>query len=249
VKRVAKTLPLRRAVKLAALGALAAGLSACGFTPLYATPGLTPALAAIKVDAPQSRTAYLIRQYLNDQLAYDPDTPARYHLTFVDTETRAPQGITVNNIASRYDITLSIGYTLSDAVTGKVVLTGTVGPVEVSFDASTPPYASVIASQDGETRAAEQAAIRVRMELARYFNHLAHPIAPPTALSAQLPAPAVQGTAAPAPGAPPIALPGFSGSNISPQVIDNPPPSQTPVDSTPAPASPQADAPQPPSPH
>jgi LPS-assembly lipoprotein len=237
-----------RAAKLMALCSLAAGLSACGFTPLYATPGLTPALAAIKVDAPQSRTAYLIRQYLNDQLAYDPDTPARYHLTFVDTETRAPQGITVNNIASRYDITLSVGYTLSDAVTGKVLLTGTVGPVEVSFDASTPPYASVVASQDGETRAAEQAAIRVRMELARYFNRLADPVTPPTALGPQLPAPAVQGTAAPSPGAPPIALPGFSGSDISTQVIDNPPPSQTPIDSSPAPASPHPDAPQPPSP-
>jgi hypothetical protein len=58
----------------------------------------------------------------------------------------------------------------------------------------------------------------------------------------------VQGTAAPSPGAPPIALPGFSGSDISTQVIDNPPPSQTPIDSSPAPASPHPDAPQPPSP-
>ncbi len=217
---------------------LALGLSACGFTPLYATPGVTPALAAIKVDAPQSRTAYLIRQSLNEQLAYDPDTPARYHLTFTDAESRSPAGVTVNNIASRYNISLAVGYTLTDFVTGKVVLTGTV-PVLVSFDATTPPYASVIASQDGETRAAEQAAIGVRLQLARYFEHLAYPAAPPAALGAQLPAPVTEGPPASAPGEPPISLPGFSGSNIQPQVIDNPPPSQTPVDSTPAPTSPQ----------
>jgi LPS-assembly lipoprotein len=225
--------------KMSAFCLLAAGLSGCGFTPLYATPGLSPALASIKVDAPQSRTAYLIRQKLNDQLSYDPDVPARYHLTFINTETRAPQGITVNNVASRYDITLSVGYTLSDEVTGKVVLTGTVGPIEASFDATSQPYASVIASQDGEGRAAEQAAIRIRMELARYFDHLAYPPTPPKTLGAQLPGPVTEGTAASAPGAPPIALPGFSGSNIAPQVIDNPSPSSTPVDSTPTPTSPQ----------
>ncbi len=232
-----KTVPSLLA-KASAFCILAASLAACGFTPLYATPGVTPALASIKVDAPQSRTAYLIRQSLNAQLAYDPDTPARYHLTFVDSETRNPAGVTVNNIASRYNIALAVGYTLTDSVTGKVVLSGTV-PVQVSFDATTPPYASVVASQDGEVRAAEQAAIGVRLQLARYFEHLAYPAAPPATLGAQMPAPATEGRPAPAPGQPPIALPGFSGSNLQPQVIDNPPPSQTPVDSTPTPSAPQ----------
>ncbi|MHB8287509.1 MAG: hypothetical protein ACYDD1_22930, partial [Caulobacteraceae bacterium] len=60
-----------------------------------------------------------------------------------------------------------------------------------------------------------------------------------TALGAQLPAPVTEGPPASGLGQPPISLPGFSGSNIQPQVIDNPPPSQTPVDSTPAPTSPQ----------
>ncbi|MHB8286507.1 MAG: LPS assembly lipoprotein LptE [Caulobacteraceae bacterium] len=245
MKLLVATVSLRPALALKAAAAcllaagLTTGLAGCGFTPLYATPGVSPALAAIKVEAPQSRTAYLIRQSLNDQLSYDPDTPARYRLTFVTTETRAPQGITINNVASRYDITLTVGYTLSDAVTGKVVLTGIGGPVDVSFDASTPPYASVIASQDGEARAAEQAAIRVRMQLARYFEHLAYPATPPQPLGAQLPVAPVEGPRLVPTPQTPMGLPGFGGSNLQPQVIDNPPPSSTPIDSTPAPASPQ----------
>jgi len=169
--------PLKAVIGLAAILA-AAALSGCGFTPLYGTPGMTPALASVEVATPlsdvgaTSREGYFLRLKLNDQLGHDPDTPSRYRLQTVMKTTRLALGARVNNIASRYELDLTVTYALSDAVTGEVLTQGSV-PVKVSYDSSDPPYATVAANQDAETRAAEQAAIFVRLALAHYFQTLA----------------------------------------------------------------------------
>jgi LPS-assembly lipoprotein len=153
-------------------------LSACGFTPLYATPGMTPALASVEVATPlsdvgaTSREGYFLRLKLNDQLGHDPDTPSRYRLQTTLKTSRLALGARVNNIASRYELDLTVTYALSDSVTGEVLTRGYV-PVKVSYDSSDPPYATVAANQDAETRAAEQAAIFVRLALSHYFQTLA----------------------------------------------------------------------------
>ncbi len=153
----------------------ATALAACGFTPLYATPGVTPALASIDVAAPlsdsgaTSREGYFLRLKLNDQLGRDPETPSRYKLTTILKQSRFGQGVRVNNIATRYELDLSVSYVLSDSVTGEVLTKGSV-PVKVSYDTSDPPYATVAANQDAETRAADQAAIYVRLALSHYFQ-------------------------------------------------------------------------------
>jgi len=153
-------------------------LSGCGFTPLYATPGMTPALASVEVATPvsdvgaTSREGYYLRLKLNDQLGHDPDTPSRYRLQTTLKTSRLALGARVNNIASRYELDLTVSYVLSDSVTGEVLTKGSV-PVKVSYDSSDPPYATVAANQDAETRAAEQAAIFVRLALSHYFQTLA----------------------------------------------------------------------------
>jgi LPS-assembly lipoprotein len=153
-------------------------LSGCGFTPLYATPGVTPALASIDVVTPlndsgaTSREGYFLRLKLNDQLGRDPETPSRYKLMTTLKQTRFGQGVRVNNIATRYELDLSVSYVLSDGITGEVLTRGSV-PVKVSYDTSDPPYATVAANQDAETRAADQAATYVRIALSHYFQTLA----------------------------------------------------------------------------
>jgi len=150
-------------------------LSACGFTPLYATPGMTPALASIDIVAPvtdagvTSREGYFLKLKLNDELGHDADIPSRYRLTTIVKQSRIAQGQRVNNIASRYELDVTVSYVLSDGVTGEVLTHGSV-PVKVSYDSSDPPYATVAANQDAETRAAEQAAIYLRLALAQYFQ-------------------------------------------------------------------------------
>jgi LPS-assembly lipoprotein len=116
-----------------------------------------------------SREGYFLRLKLNDQLGRDPDTPSRYKLTTTLKQSRIAQGIRVNNIATRYELDVNVGYILSDGVTGEVLTHGQVS-VKVSYDSSAPPYATVASNQDAETRAADQAATYVRLALAHYFQ-------------------------------------------------------------------------------
>jgi LPS-assembly lipoprotein len=159
---------LRPAFTLTVL-ALSVGLGGCGgFTPLYAAQGVSPKLAAIEVGQPDGRLGFYMREYLEDSLARDRNQPAVYRLSFANRETRVPRGITISNVASRYEVDLSTNYTLTEIATGKEVTRGKVS-VNVTYDVQAQPYASLSAQQDGERRVAEQAADRMRVELATYF--------------------------------------------------------------------------------
>ena len=160
---------------VAALLAGALPLAGCGFTPLYATPALTPALASVEAVLPgTSRTGFLLKEQLGQQFARDTDEPAHYRLTLTLTEARYPRGVRVNNVANRYELDVNASYSLTDAATAKVLYTGA-SSVEVSYDSADPPYAGVAANQDGEQRAAAQMAIQIRLALARYFERQATP--------------------------------------------------------------------------
>jgi hypothetical protein len=94
-----------------AAGALAlagAPLAGCGFTPLYATPGLSSGLSSIQVDAPNGRVAYLLRESLDDDLARDKNADPAWRLSFTIDQTRDPRGLTVNDYAQRYQVGLTI---------------------------------------------------------------------------------------------------------------------------------------------
>jgi LPS-assembly lipoprotein len=144
-------------------------LGGCGgFTPLYAAQGVSPKLAAIEVTQPDGRLGFYMREYLEDSLARDRNQPAVYRLSIANRELRVPRGITISNVASRYEVDLSTTYTLTEIATGKQVTRGIVS-VNVTYDVQTQPYASLAAQQDGERRVAEQAADRLRIELATYF--------------------------------------------------------------------------------
>ena len=159
------------AVALAAV----APLGGCGFTPLYATPAVSPALASVETVMPgTSRTGFLLKEQLGKELGRDTDSPAHYRLTMTLREFRVPRGVRVNNVANRYEIDVSASYSLSDAATAKVLYTGA-STVEVSYDSADPPYAGVAANQDGEERAANQMAIQIRLALSRYFERQATP--------------------------------------------------------------------------
>jgi LPS-assembly lipoprotein len=164
---------------MAALALLATPLAGCGFEPLYATPGMVPSLSAVdvvvdkvrdprNVDALQNRIHFLLGEQLNDELGHKANSPVRYQLLCTTTERRYPRGVRVNNVANRYEINFTVSYTLIAAGATKPLLTG-VAPVIVDYDSADPPYAGVAAEQDGESRAANQAAIQIRLALSRYF--------------------------------------------------------------------------------
>ena len=160
---------------LMALAACALPLAGCGFTPLYATPAVSPALSSIEAVLPgTSRTGFLLREQLNKELARDQDEPAHYRLAITLVETRSPLGVRVNNVAGRYEIDVNATYSLTDAATAKLLYTGH-STAQVSYDSADPPYAGAAANQDGEERIANQVAIQIRLALSRYFERQATP--------------------------------------------------------------------------
>ena len=148
-------------------------LAACGFTPLYARNGVGPSLQSVAVETPEhSRTAYFLRQQLDDELGRDREAAPLYRLTVTLTENRFPLGVRINNVASRYEVDLAVTWRLLDKGTGKQLTAG-VTPVRVSYASADPPYAGVAAEQDGIERACREAAVRMRQEVARWLA--AHP--------------------------------------------------------------------------
>jgi LPS-assembly lipoprotein len=146
----------------------AAPLAACGFTPLYAEPGVAPALSSVQVIPPKGRMGFLMQEQLDDALARRRGETPRYRLTMTADEIRTPRGLRVNNTATEYELSLTVIYTLVETATGKTVRTG-VAPVIVTYESSDAPYAGLSAQTDAQERAATQAATLVRLDLSRYF--------------------------------------------------------------------------------
>jgi len=145
-----------------------ASLAACGFTPLYASPGVAPGLSAIATDVAHGRAGYLLREDLDDAFGRDGAIPAAYRLKIVVEEKRLPRGLRVDNVANRYELQLKVTYSLTDAQTRAILTSGLV-PIAVTYDSADAPYGGISAQQDGQKRAASEAAHQIRLEIARYF--------------------------------------------------------------------------------
>ncbi len=143
-------------------------LAGCGFTPLYAEPGVTPALAGVEVITPEGRTGHLLSEDLRDDLAVDRGKPPLYRLALAVNETRYARGLSSEEVATWYELSLRVSYSLIDIASGKTLTAG-VTPVSVSYNAVNDPYAGIVAQQDGQKRAAAEVAQRIRIELGTYF--------------------------------------------------------------------------------
>ena len=157
----------RAPARLALAVAAALGLSGCGFTPLYAEPGVVDALAGISVQAPDTRTGYILRERLEDAFGRNGGGTPAYRLATRVRERRSALGARADDTATRYELVLTVSYTLSDARGGRIHA-DTVS-VTTTYASSVQPYAGVVAQQDGEERAAAQAADLIRADLARFF--------------------------------------------------------------------------------
>ena len=161
-----------RGAIFAAIVVLAApALSGCGFTPLYAEPGVTPRLAGVDVITPEGRTGHLISEDLQDDLAIDRGKAPAYRLALNVDERRYARGLSTEQLATWYELSLKVSYSLIDIASGKTLTAG-IMPVSVSYNAVNDPYAGIVAQQDGQKRAAAEAAQRIRLELGEYFAGL-----------------------------------------------------------------------------
>ncbi|HVV65367.1 MAG TPA: LPS assembly lipoprotein LptE [Rhizomicrobium sp.] len=165
---------MRRAGLLALC--LAPLLAACGFHPLYGsgptTEGTADKLAAIYVEPIPARLGYELRNQLIDLFdASARPSQGAYRLRV--TLGQKSQGIAVQNDAAitRYNDTLNVRYELTDAK--GAVLTQGIETGLSAYNVVASPYATLIAQQDADTRAAEDIAYRIRTDLAVYFERAA----------------------------------------------------------------------------
>ena len=151
------------------LGAMAILLSACvGFTPLYAEPGVVAGLERISVQVPNNRAGFALRERLEDAFGRDGTAEPIYRLTTRLSEQRSPLGRRADDTATRYELTLTVAYTLTEIRTNRRVHEDVI-TVSTTYAASVQPYAGVVAGEDGSERAAAQVADRIRSDLAQVF--------------------------------------------------------------------------------
>lgn len=156
-----------RSKVLAAL-LLVTPLGACGFTPMYARPGVSGALARVAIETPDTRTGYFLRRSLEDALAGRPDATDLYRLDVRLNEQRYARGVGSDDAATRYELAVSADWTLTERRSGQVLARGQ-HPVTITHDASLQPYASLSATDDAQERAAAQIAQLIRVDLLKFF--------------------------------------------------------------------------------
>lgn len=153
-----------RALALVLVTGSALLLSACGFTPVYGE-GAMAGLSRVTVETPDTRLGYRLRERLEDALHYDRTARPEWRLAVELESSRIPLGRRIDDTAARYELTLVGTWTLTPLAGGEA-LTG-VETINVTYAASDQPYAAIAAQEDGEVRAAEALAQRIRLALVR----------------------------------------------------------------------------------
>lgn len=153
-----------------ALTALLPLLAGCGFHPLYGDSRLEPQLASIYVEPVAERDGYELRNQLINLLGSNGQAGGKaYRLHLVLAESN--QGVALQNNATitRYNDTLTVNYTLSDAK-GAEVTHGTQTSLS-AYNVVASPYSTLSAQQDADVRAAQDIAERIRIDLASFFRN------------------------------------------------------------------------------
>ncbi|HEY1751129.1 MAG TPA: LPS assembly lipoprotein LptE [Caulobacteraceae bacterium] len=143
-------------------------LAGCGFTPLYAQPGVSGGLTHIDVVAPSGRVGFLLRQSLDDDFGHAKGDAPVYRLEMVLTPVRQAHGVLANATAQRYELDLKVDYSLVEVKSGKVAHAGAVIS-NISYDSAAQPYAGIAARQDVQNRLAADAAQKIEVQVAAWL--------------------------------------------------------------------------------
>jgi len=145
-----------------------AGLSGCGFTPLYGDAGAGSSLSRIAVTTQDDRLGYRVREQLDDALGRDGSESPLWRLQTALEQSRRPLGRRIDDTATRYELTVRGAWTLTPAG-GGVAIAG-VETVTTTYAAADQPYAAIAAQQDGEERAAAELARLIRLDILRALS-------------------------------------------------------------------------------
>ena len=158
----------RPAVLMSLVLVSAAGLSGCGFTPLYAESGAGSALSRIAVTTQDDRLGYRVREQLEDALGRDGAQAPLWRLQTAIDQSRRPLGRRIDDTATRYELTVRGAWVLTPVAGGEAV--SGVETVTTTYAAADQPYAAIAAQQDGEERAAAELARLIRVDILRALD-------------------------------------------------------------------------------
>lgn len=161
--------PLGRRRALALLALAGPALAACNLRPLHggaAGPETNRELAAIELDVPRSRMGQIVRNELMAEL--NPaglSVPTRYRLRVRLDRQRDALAIQLDETVTRFNLTLLARFDLRRKVDDATLYQGAVRRV-ASYNVVRAPYATLVAEQDAERRAAVELSREIRARLA-----------------------------------------------------------------------------------
>lgn len=163
-----------RTQAVAATVLLSLFVSACGFTPLYATrgqnEGVVRALATVSVQAPNDRVNRALRVALEDKLRSGSSSVApQYRVLLQSNLVEADVAVQQDTEVTRKNLKLSTTFDLHDVETNELVYTAKSNGI-VAFNRVASEFANIIAERDAEERVANQVAEDIHSKLAIYFE-------------------------------------------------------------------------------
>ncbi len=154
------------------LSVLGLALAGCALRPLHG-PALgervNPALAAIEIDTPRNRLGQILAGELRRELDPAGLAPAPTHVLVVRIDReKSPLAVQLDDVTTRFDLTLAARFDLVRKADGAIVLRSAARRV-ASYNVVRAPYATLVAEQDAERRAAKELAREIRIRLAVHF--------------------------------------------------------------------------------
>lgn len=158
--------------RLAAVIVACALVGACGFRPMYATykdGSIAEDLNTIYVAAIPDRIGQQLRNELLDRLnpKGQPGDP-RYRLHVDISFSDPPRALATNELASRRKFSLASRWALLSPDGKKTLAKATVRS-ETSYNIVASEYATLVSRRNAEAAAAQDAAERIKTQLALYF--------------------------------------------------------------------------------
>ena len=138
--------PITRRAALAGLAALAG----CGFTPAYAPGGVGQRLrGAVHLPDPAEIDSYALNAHLTARLG--PETAPRYDLAYVLRVAVVEQGITPEQVTTRFSLNGTLDFRLTDRASGATLSQGAVSAF-TSYSATGSTIATTTAEADARAR-------------------------------------------------------------------------------------------------
>jgi LPS-assembly lipoprotein len=142
-----------------------AGVSACGFTPVYKEGTAASELRGqIEIDLVKGRNGFELRQQLENRLG-SADASAPYVLTFTLTTSTDSLAVTADEGTTRTSLTGSAAFTVRSKDTQTIVYQDRVGNI-TSFGSTSETYPSTVAERDANVRLAKALADQIANRIA-----------------------------------------------------------------------------------